>query len=204
MFTSMLAFAAFAAVLTITPGVDTLLVLRTTAASGRRAGLLASVGIAMGCLTWAVVSALGVTAVLQASQLAFTVLRLAGAAYLFWLGVRALWRFRRPVEGAEAEPAPSGRALRTGLVTNLLNPKVGAFYLSVLPQFLPHDVNALAGSVALAGVHIVEGTVWLSIVVLGVNRARRLLTRPSVRRRLEQLAGVAFLGFAARLALSQQ
>jgi len=97
---SFAAFAVFAAVLTITPGLDTVLVLRTTAVSGRRAGFVAILGILLGCLMWAVVSALGVTAVLAASDLAFTALRIAGAAYLGYLGLMALWRARRlqPVE----------------------------------------------------------------------------------------------------------
>ena len=93
-------------------------------------------------------------------------------------------------------------AFRTGLATNLLNPKVGVFYLSVMPQFLSAAGNALAGSLGLGAIHVVEGLVWLSLVVLAVNRARGWLTRPTVKRRLEQLTGVAFLGFGLRLALT--
>jgi threonine/homoserine/homoserine lactone efflux protein len=96
-----------------------------------------------------------------------------------------------------------GRALRTGLTTNLLNPKVGVFYLSVLPQFLPDGVNPLVGSLVLAGIHVVEGFLWLTLVVLAVTRAKGWLTRPNVRRRLEQLTGVVFLGFGLRLALER-
>jgi threonine/homoserine/homoserine lactone efflux protein len=96
-----------------------------------------------------------------------------------------------------------GRALRTGLTTNLLNPKVGVFYLSVLPQFLPDGVNPLVGSLALAGIHVVEGFLWLTLVVLAVSGAKGWLTRPNVRRRLEQFTGVVFLGFGLRLALER-
>jgi RhtB (resistance to homoserine/threonine) family protein len=204
--TTLSAFAVFAAVLTVTPGLDTMIVLRTAAVVGRRAGLAAVLGILLGCLVWAVASALGVTAVLTASQLAFDVLRIAGAAYLFWLGARALWRTRRrPVE-PDPEPADtrsSGAwvAFRTGLTTNLLNPKVGVFYLSVMPQFLPSGMDPLAGSLALGAIHILEGLIWLSLIVLVVGRARGFLTRPTVRRRLEQVSGVVFLGFGLRLAL---
>jgi threonine/homoserine/homoserine lactone efflux protein len=120
---SLLAFAALAAVLTVTPGLDTVLVLRVTATRGRLAGFAAATGIGLGCLCWALASALGIT------------------------------------------------ALRTGLLTNLLNPKVGAFYLSVFPQFLPHGVPPLLGSVALAGVHIGEGIVWMGLVIPAVGRA---------------------------------
>jgi threonine/homoserine/homoserine lactone efflux protein len=203
---SLVAFALFAAILTITPGLDTLLVLRTSAAGGRVAGFASVVGIGLGCLVWAVASAVGVTAVLAASRLAFEVLRVAGVAYLCWLGGRALWFARRPAENRPAVPAEAwgrGRALRTGLTTNLLNPKVGVFYLSVLPQFLPDGVNPFVGSLALAAIHIGEGFLWQTLVVLAVNRATGWLTRLNVRRRLEQLTGVVFLGFGLRLALER-
>lgn len=193
------AFAIFAAILTVTPGLDTMLVLRTTAVAGRRSGLAAIAGIMLGCLVWAVVSALGVTAVLAASRLAFEVLRVAGVVYLCYLGAKALWVARQP---AIESTVDVGRGFRTGLMTNLLNPKVGVFYLSVMPQFLPPTLNPLVGSLALAAIHLVEGWVWLGLLVLTVNRVRAWLTRPTVRRRLEQIAGIAFIGFGIRLALS--
>ncbi len=201
---SFLGFAIFAAVVTITPGVDTLLVLRTAASAGRTAGFATVAGIVLGCLIWATVSALGVTAVLAASRLAFEILRAAGAAYLLWLGVRALWRSRQPVPsghvGGVRRHSPV-RAWRTGLTTNLLNPKVGAFYLSVMPAFLPPGVPALGGSLALGAIHAVEGMMWLTTLVLAVGRARAWLDRPTVARRLEAISGVVFVGFGLRLAL---
>ena len=205
---SVAAFAVFAAILTITPGLDTFLVLRTTAVSGRAAGLLTAIGIGTGCLVWALASAVGVTAVLAASQVAFEVLRAAGVAYLCWLGVRALWRSRRSAYVAtpaavEGPRLDGWRALRTGLLTNLLNPKVGAFYLSVMPQFLPSGLNPLAGSIALGAIHIGEGLVWCTLLVLAANLARGWLTRPTVKRRLEQLTGLVFIGFGVKLALSR-
>ncbi len=217
---ALLAFAALAAVLTVTPGLDTLLVLRATAAGGRAAGVCAAAGIAMGCLAWGVLSAAGVTALIAASRLAFEVLRVAGVAYLCWLGVRALWASRRragsdavagsdPMAGeasdavADRQPGErwsAGRALRVGLTTNLLNPKVGVFYLSVLPPFLPDGVDPLLASLALAAVHAVEGVLWLSLLALLVTRAKGWLDRPSVRRRFEQVTGLVLVGFGLRLA----
>jgi threonine/homoserine/homoserine lactone efflux protein len=191
------AFAIFAAVLAITPGLDTMLVLRTAALGGRRAGLAAVAGIALGCLVWAVASALGVTAVLAASRLAFEVLRWAGVVYLCYLGVRALLR------KSTVEPLPPAGGIRSGLTTNLLNPKVGVFYLSVMPQFLPAGLPVFAGSLLLGAIHIGLGAVWLSLLVLVSHRAAGLLKRPTVRRRLEQLSGVVFLGFGLRLALER-
>jgi threonine/homoserine/homoserine lactone efflux protein len=201
--TGVAAFAVFAAILAITPGLDTMLVLRTTAVSGRAAGIAAVTGVALGCLVWAVASAAGVTAVLAASRVAFEILRAAGVAYLLWLGGRALWQARRPGSIALPEVPVQGwgRALRTGFTTNLLNPKVGVFYLSVMPQFLPAGLSPLAGSLALGAIHVGEGFVWLTIVVLAVNLARGWLTRPTVRRRLEQCTGVVFIAFGVRLAL---
>jgi threonine/homoserine/homoserine lactone efflux protein len=232
MLRSALAFAVFAAVLTITPGMDSLLVLRTTAVSGSRAGLAAAAGIMLGCLGWATASAAGVTALLAASRPAFDGLRLAGAAYLCWLGFRALRSTRRrppvgqdprpvrvvqrqpaagppdhrPRDGADPDPAGHTRvrpwrALRIGLTTNALNPKVGVFYVSVLPQFLPRGVNPFLGSLLLAGVHVVEGVIWLSLLVALAEWARGWLRRPVVKRRLEQLTGLLFIGFGVRLAL---
>lgn len=224
MVTSLLAFAALAALLTITPGVDTLLVLRAAAAGGRGSGIAAAVGVGLGCLAWATAGAIGVTAVLAASQLAFDVLRWAGAAYLCWLGARALWSVRRrrsdtapsasggsmpsasadsapPGLGAPGERWSRGRALRAGLTTNLLNPKVGVFYLSVLPQFLPAGSPPLAGSLALAMIHVIEGLVWLSLLAVLVTQARSWLTRPTVRRRFEQVTGAVLIALGLRLAL---
>ncbi|XRQ13538.1 LysE family translocator [Actinomadura welshii] len=124
MLTACLAFAAMAALLTITPGVDTMLVLRSTVTGGRRTGLLSSAGVVTGLMCWAMTSAVGLTALLAASRLAFDVLRVAGACYLLWLGGQALWKARRWTRD-KAEPpgtrASGLTAFRTGLTTNLLN-----------------------------------------------------------------------------------
>jgi threonine/homoserine/homoserine lactone efflux protein len=199
---SLLAFAVLAAVLTITPGLDTVLVLRTTARQGRRAGFAAALGISLGCLGWALASVLGITALLAASRLAYEILRWLGVGYLCWLGIRALWGARRgaPPTAPSTVDLRAPAAFRTGLTTNLLNPKVGAFYVSVLPQFLPAGVNPLLGATALAAVQVLEGIGWLSLVILAVDRAGRWLSTPAVRRWLDRLTGVVFLGFGLRLA----
>jgi threonine/homoserine/homoserine lactone efflux protein len=202
---SLVAFAAVAAILTVTPGVDTLLVLRTAAVGGRTAALAAGAGIGLGCLCWAAASALGLTALLAASRLAYDVLRWAGAAYLCWLGVHALWRARHESSTLDAtDHGPAARpaaAFRIGLVNNLLNPKVGVFYLSMLPQFLPDGVNPLLASLAMATIHNVEGMLWFVLLAFAVGRAGGLLARPGFRRRLDQLTAAVFIGFGVRLAV---
>lgn len=199
-----LAFAAIAALLTITPGVDTMLVVRTTVAGGRRTGLLSSSGVVTGLLCWALMSAIGLTAMLAASRLAFDAVRLAGACYLLWLGLRALWTARRPVPGERPSAPASGRsAFRAGLTTNLLNPKVGVFYMSLLPQFVPDGASVFWTSMLFAAIHAAEGLLWLAFIVAAAGAARRALTRPAVKRRLQQVTGLAFIGFGVRLAVER-
>ncbi|GGV07508.1 threonine transporter RhtB [Actinomadura cremea] len=202
MVSACLAFAAVAALVTITPGLDTMLVLRTTVADGRRTGLVTAAGIATGLLCWGAASAAGLTALLAASRFAFDVLRVAGACYLLWLGGQALWRARRKGGGADVPEPEMSRtaAYRTGLVTNLLNPKIGVFYMSLLPQFLPADAPVFGTSMLFAVIHVAEGLAWCALLVVAAGAARRTLARPSVKRRLQQVTGVAFIGFGLRLA----
>lgn len=208
-----LAFALVAALLTITPGVDTALVIRNTLAGGRACGLRTSAGVCSGVVTWGVLSAAGVSAVLTASRAAYDVLRVAGAAYLLVLGVRTLLatrRSRRPAAAVadappqeQAPPAHARAAFRAGMLTNLLNPKVGVFYVTLLPQFIPAGAPVLPASLLLAGIHATEGIVWLAGVTLAVSRARAVMQRPSVRRGLERVTGVVLIGFGARVALER-
>ncbi len=211
MLSSVLSFAIFAALLTITPGLDTVFVVRTAAAGGRREGFAAALGIGTGCLCWAAAGGLGLTALLTASELAYTIMRWAGAAYLCFLGVRAVWRSRRPgSEDGDVTPVVTERqsssmaAARAGLFTNLLNPKIGVFYLAVLPQFLPHGVNPFLASLVLGGVHDVEGLIWFTALIAMVRFAAGWLGRPNVRRWLDRVTGVVFVGFGLRLALDRQ
>ncbi|CAN5265474.1 hypothetical protein BH10PSE1_BH10PSE1_14560 [soil metagenome] len=124
--TLFLAFLAAASLLTVTPGVDTALVLRTAASDGPRSGVFAATGIGIGCLVWAAAVSLGLGALLHVSELAYAVLKWAGAAYLFWLGARLLLKPRKALASEETSPRRRGlAALRQGLLTNLLNPKIG-------------------------------------------------------------------------------
>jgi RhtB (resistance to homoserine/threonine) family protein len=203
----LLAFTVAAALLTITPGADTAMVLRTSTADGPRAGVATALGICLGLLVWGVAAAFGVTALLAASVLAFTALKWLGAAYLVYLGVRLLLKPRSTMApGGVASLSRAGGvgAFRRGLLTNLLNPKVGIFYVSFLPQFMPHGVNVAAFSLLLAGVHVMLSLVWLCLLVALTVPLARVLSRPAVVRGLDRLTGCVFVGFGLRLALSER
>jgi threonine/homoserine/homoserine lactone efflux protein len=201
------AFCVAAALLTIAPGLDTALILRTAAAEGPKSAALAALGVVMGCLTWGAAVAFGLGALLAASQLAFTVLKWAGALYLVWLGANLILKPRSQVflEPADGAPSPRGRSwLGRGYLTNLLNPKVGVFYVSFLPQFLPPHVPAGPFIFLLAVLHALMGIVWFGLLIVATRPIARALKRPSVIRRLDRLTGVVFLSFGVKLALVRQ
>jgi threonine/homoserine/homoserine lactone efflux protein len=203
--TALVAYVAAAALLTITPGLDTALVLRTLVVEGPRRAMVAASGIVSGVLVWGLGVALGLGVLLAASQLAYDLLRWAGAAYLAWLGLNLIFRPRTRFELATAANAP-GRAnwwLR-GLLTNLLNPKVGVFYVSFLPQFVPAHVAAAPFMVLLAAIHAGLGLAWFAILVGASGPLRRAIERPAVVRWLDRATGAVFLGFGARLALARR
>jgi len=205
-----LGFAAVAGLLTIIPGLDTALVLRATATDGRRHGLATALGVSTGTLVWGVGAAVGISALLTASTIAYDVLRVAGALYMIWLGGRLLARAVRNDEPAAAVPgeAPRGRRLAgswaRGLWTNVLNPKIGAFYVAVLPQFIPAHSSHLAVGALLAMVHDFEGLVWFAAIILGTHFVRTVLHRRSIQRGLDGLTGVALIGFGVRLGLASR
>ncbi|NDC59346.1 MAG: LysE family translocator [Alphaproteobacteria bacterium] len=195
------AFVGAAALLTITPGVDTALVLRTAVAGGARAAWFAALGIGVGCLAWAGLVSLGVAALMKAAPLAFEALKWAGAAYLAFLGLSALFRPRS--EFSLGETDQHGSAFRRGLLTNILNPKVGVFYISFLPQFIPAGADVAMTSFALAGVHVGLSVLWFGALIAATAPLGRVLQRPGTVRALDRLTGVVFLGFGVKLALSR-
>jgi threonine/homoserine/homoserine lactone efflux protein len=196
----LLAFTLAAALLTVTPGVDTALVLRTAAAEGPGAALRAGLGIGLGLCGWGLVVALGLGALLAAAPLAYDLLRWAGAAYLAWLGLRLLWRPRRAP--SEEEPGGAGSAwLVRGFLTNMLNPKVGAFYISFLPQFLPPGADVPATMLLLTAIHATLTLLWFGALILATRPLGRLLRRGAVLLWLDRATGGVLLAFAARLAL---
>jgi threonine/homoserine/homoserine lactone efflux protein len=208
---SVLSFALVAGLLTIIPGLDTAMVLRATLRNGRGHGFAAALGVNCGALVWGAGAALGVSALLEVSSVAYAALRIAGAGYMLWLGSRLLWQAVRrspPDELASADPvAASPRLAQSwsrGLMTNLLNPKIGAFYVSVLPQFIPPHSSHLAVGLLLAGVHDLEGLAWFTMIILAAHTARRLLARRRTQQAIDALTGTVLIGFGLRLGLSSR
>ena len=230
---ALVSFSVVAGLMTITPGLDTALVLRTAARGTRRAAFATALGINSGVLVWALAAAVGVSALLTASETAYTVLRFAGALYMLYLGARMIRGAMRgeavenDADAAVAGDAPGrggtagrpaaregtarGRAAREdgtwryyrqGLATNLLNPKIGAFYVALLPQFIPPEANAAAMGVLLGLVHNVEGLVWFTALILAVRMMSGWLRRPGVQRGSDAVAGAVAVGFGVKLALS--
>jgi threonine/homoserine/homoserine lactone efflux protein len=165
---SLWSFVLVVGLLTMTPGLDTALILRTAVLGVPRRAWGVVLGIQTGTLAWGVLTSAGITALLTASHLAYEILRWVGAGYLVWMGLGMLWASRHRRSGevapAEAESEPVGDRFlpgwRRGVLTNLLNPKMGVFYVALLPQFIPAGAPVLAFGVLLAGVHIILGTGW--------------------------------------------
>ncbi|WP_269716555.1 LysE family translocator [Caulobacter sp. NIBR2454] len=203
---SLLAFTAAAALLTVTPGLDTAMVLRTAAAEGPRRAALAGLGINIGCLVWGAAVATGLGALLTASQTAFTALKWAGAAYLLWLGLKLILKPRQSFDLS----APGGGAsgddfawMRRGLLTNLLNPKIGVFYVSLLPQFTPDGVAAGPFMFGLAVIHVLLSLLWFAVLIMATRPLAAALRKPKVVGALDRLTGGVFIAFGLRLALDR-
>jgi threonine/homoserine/homoserine lactone efflux protein len=203
---ALVAFGIAAGLLTLTPGLDTALVLRTAAVEGPRKAWLAAFGICLGTLGWGAAVALGLGALLAASTLAFEILKWAGAAYLVWLGVNLILRPRDRFEisGVAAAPRSGLGWLWKGALNNLLNPKAGVFYVSFLPQFVPASVPAAPWMFMLAMLHDVMGLAWFAVLIGATRPIAGLLQQASVVRWLDRLTGGVFLAFGVRLALDRR
>ena len=201
---SLLTFTVAAALLAATPGVDTALVLRALVASGARRALQAAAGIAAGCLVWGAVVALGLGALLTASTLAFNILKAVGAAYLLWQGVKLLLR-SGGVQTEVIEPAApaQGAAFWGGFLTNVLNPKVGVFYVTLLPQFMVPGVPAGPYIFALAGIHVGLSLLWFVLLIAAARPLQRWLAQPRVQTLLDRITGGVFVLFGLRLVVAQ-
>lgn len=201
---SLIAFTLAAALLTITPGLDTALVLRTAGAEGPRRAFAAALGICLGCLAWGLLVAVGLGVLLKASGLAYLALKWIGAAYLLYLGIRLILARRAETGSVEAEPAARANWFLRGLLTNLLNPKVGAFYVSFLPQFIPAAASVPSTTLLLAAVHAGLGLLWFLLLIGATRPLATILRRPGLVRALDRATGAVLIFFGLRLAFSRQ
>ncbi|MDY7508065.1 LysE family translocator [Ralstonia wenshanensis] len=198
--------------LNVTPGPDTAYIVGRSVSQGRAAGLLSALGVSAGCCVHVLAVAFGLTALLAASTVAFTVIKVVGAAYLIYLGGRMLLappeRDDAPVEEAEMPAAKRPRPLKSlfmqGFLTNVLNPKVVLFFLSFFPQFVdPHASHKALAFLALGAVFIVMSTIWNSLVAwVAASVTRRVAGKPGIKRWLDRVVGTAFIGLGARLAFT--
>jgi threonine/homoserine/homoserine lactone efflux protein len=198
------AFLGVSAIVIVTPGPDTALTIRSSLMGGRRAGIFTALGVSSGQAVWTVASAVGIAALLAASEPAFLAVKIVGAAYLIWLGVQALIaavRGRRSeVAARESRQLEPGRAFRQGLLSNLGNPKMAAFFPSLLPQFA-HSFPAL---LALGLVFCLMTLVWLTAYAVAVARAGDFLSRSWVKRTIEAVTGVVLIALGLRLATERR
>ncbi|MDX6438591.1 MAG: hypothetical protein QOF45_1174 [Gaiellaceae bacterium] len=199
-------FVGVVAVIVVLPGPDMALVLQNGLTRGRRAAVETAVGINAGLLVWAVAAALGIAALLHASAPAFTLLKLAGAAYLVFLGLRALGDACRGTADAAPERAARRKTspFRQGLLSNLLNPKIALVFTTLIPQFVDAGDPAVAETLLLAAIFIGMGLVWLTSYALLVAKVGALLQRSVVRRVLNAVTGTVLTSLGVRLAFSDR
>jgi threonine/homoserine/homoserine lactone efflux protein len=207
---ALLSFTLAAGLLTITPGLDTALVLRTAAVEGGKQAFLAGVGICFGCLLWGAAASFGLGALLAVSGFAYNVLRIVGAIYLSYLGIKLFIRaFVRSSSRNTAEPLLQKQEgdgslwLRRGLLTNLLNPKIGVFYLSFLPQFVPPGVQVWSFSILLASIHAAEGLLWFLLLTNATNFFSSWLKQRRVVMAFDSAMAAVFIGFGLKLAFDR-
>jgi threonine/homoserine/homoserine lactone efflux protein len=204
---SLLTFAGVWLLIAMVPGPSTAIVIRQTLRAGRWSAFNATIANELGLLLWALAATFGVSSLIAASQVAYDVIRIAGAVVLVALGMRSIWQARRGVAAAAAPDAaaaePGWKGFRVGLVTILANPKAAAFVFGFLPQFVPRGAPVLPCLLMLSTVLVLVDGAWYVLLAGVVSLARRLLTRPAIGRRMEQLSGAVMIGLGVRLAVER-
>jgi RhtB (resistance to homoserine/threonine) family protein len=201
---ALLPFLAISILLIVIPGPDTAMVTKNAVAGGRRSGVYAAFGVSVGLTIWTAAAALGIAALLRASQIGFDILKFAGAIYLTWVGIQML-RSRGVVAGVAVGRSGSGKkAFRQGLLSDLGNPKIAVFFTSLLPQFVQGTGSAFTPLLFLGVLFAVLTLLWLAVYALAVGHASGWLRRPGVRKTLDRVTGVVLIGFGVRLALEHR
>ncbi|HBR1673872.1 TPA: LysE family translocator [Klebsiella quasipneumoniae subsp. quasipneumoniae] len=201
---SLLAYILAATLLTLTPGLDTALILRTATAEGGRKALHAALGIDLGCFIWGALVAFGLGALLAVSELAYTLLKWCGAGYLCWLGIQLLLRPRQQFDSNPAAATATSNWFLRGMLGNVLNPKMGVFYVSFLPQFIPAGHSPITWTFLLVTIHVLIGTLWSLTLITATRYAAGILKKTAVVKWMDRTTGCLFLLFAAKLAMSRR
>ena len=204
--TQLIAFAGVSLLLAVTPGPDMAVVTRNALAHGRRGVVLTTSGIALALVIWVTATAVGLSALLRSSGEVLFLLKIVGACYLAYLGVRTLLESRaRPADLLAATPpaAPAHAVFRQGFLSAISNPKLGVFFVTFLPQFVLPGQPVLPRLLELGVTFALIGWIWMNVYGLFVTRLRHVITAPRVRQWMQRVTGVVLLGFGARLALER-
>jgi threonine/homoserine/homoserine lactone efflux protein len=197
------AFVPVAIVVTLTPGAATAMIVRNALRGGSRAGVLTIAGNSIGVVAWALLSVLGISALVAASEAAFVALKVTGAVVLVWMGVQSLRRSRAGAAAEATEPQPA-RPLRDGLITSLANPKLAVFFAALFPQFVPDGASVLWSALLMAAMIVAFDLVWYSALAYLVARARRAFVEGPWLARAERVTGAVLVGLGVRLALERR
>jgi threonine/homoserine/homoserine lactone efflux protein len=203
MLTALVTFTFAATLIVLLPGPDTLVVVRNLIRGGRRTAALTVLGVLSGLAIWVLTAALGLAALLRASHDGYTALRLVGAVYLVWLGVNSL----RGRAGTDDHAPTSGRSprligvgYRAGLATDLLNPKVGVFFVTFLPGFVPPGHPVGSTSLVFGAIFVIETAMYFALLLVVAARIMHWMGQPAIRRRLDRATGLVLIAFGVRLA----
>ena len=207
MLENLLSFAILAGLLTLLPGIDTAQILRAVTVGGRSTGYATLFGILGGVWVWGIAAALGISALLIASEIAYTVVKWIGALYLIYLGIK-MWIDSRKITHETIQTRIENKStflksFTRALFITLSNPKNGAFYVAILPQFLPDELPAVLGGFILATIHNALTFTWFSLVILGAGFAKKSLRDPKVQKIMERVSGLALIGFGIKVAFEK-
>ncbi len=202
---NLLSFAVLAGVLTLIPGIDTAQLVRAVIVGGRKNGFITEFGIIAGVYFWGITAALGISALLLASHIAYTAIKIIGGLYLFYLGVKAILDSRHiskeSIDVSMRQKVTPWKSFTRALMITITNPKNGVFYIAVIPQFLPDGYPPLLGGFLLATVHSLCCLIWQGFLIMSASFAREFMQSPRAQKVLERVAGVTLIGFAARIAV---
>jgi len=203
MTTMLIPYLVAITLLTLTPGLDTTLIIRTATLEGKAKAFQAALGINLGCIVWGIIVACGLGALLMTSDIAFNLLKWMGAIYLTWLGFNLILKPRNQLASLNDATTTQNWFIK-GFWGNLLNPKVGIFYISFLPQFIPQSSSPIIWTMGLVMIHVVIGFIWSIFLISAMQSISGYLKQPKFIRYMDRITGSIFILFALKLAFSKR